>query len=60
MDKIYYLVKQGGETLLDSQIILDDKDLFGSMRGVIMSDCKKELDEVFGETYEERNKELLR
>ncbi len=37
--------------LLDSQLLLDYQDLFGSMRGVILSDCKEELDEVFGEKY---------
>ncbi len=38
MDKIYFLVKQADEALFDSQLLLDDQDLFGSMRGVILSD----------------------
>ncbi len=32
MDNINLLVKQEDEMLLDPQTILDDKDLFGSMR----------------------------
>ncbi len=57
MDKIYYLVKQADDALIDSQLLLDDQDLFGSMRGVVLSDCKEEWDEVFGETNTERNDE---
>ncbi len=45
MDKIFFLVKQADGVLLDLQLLLDDQDLFGSMRGVILSDCKLELDE---------------
>ncbi len=30
------------------------------MRGMILSDCEQELDEVFGETNTERNDEMLR
>ncbi len=59
MDK-FFLMKQAGEPLHDSQLLLDDQDLFGSMRGVILSDCKEELDEVFGEIDTERNDEILR
>ncbi len=44
MDKIHYLMKQADEALLDLQLLLDYQDLFGSMRGVISSDCKEELD----------------
>ncbi len=40
-------------------MLLDDQDLFGSMRGEVLSDCNEELDEVFGETNTERNYELL-
>ncbi len=60
MDKLYFLVKQADKALIDSQLLLDDRDLFGSMRGVILSYCKEEWDEVFGETTKERNDELLR
>ncbi len=60
MDKILVLVKWADEALLDLQLILDDQDLFGSMRGVMLSDCKEELDEVFGETNTESNDESLR
>ncbi len=60
MDKIYFLVKQADDALCDSQFLLDDQDLFGSMRGVVLSDCTEELDEVFGETNTERADELLR
>ncbi len=60
MDKIYFLVKQADEAQLDLQLILDDQDLFGSMKGVISFDCNEELDEVFGKTITERNDELLR
>ncbi len=55
MDKIYYLMKQAYEALLDSQFLLNDQDLFWSMRRVILSDCKEELDKVFGEVNTERN-----
>ncbi len=30
------------------------------MRGVVLSNCKEELDEIFGETNTQRNDELLR
>ncbi len=60
MDKIYFLVKQADDALHDSQLILDDQDLFGSMRGVVLSNCDEELDEVFGDTNTERTDELLR
>ncbi len=53
MDKIYFLENRADEALLDSQKFLDEEDFFGSMRGVILSDCKKELDELFGETNTE-------
>ncbi len=58
--KIFFLVKQVDDTLLDSQLLFDDQDLFGSMWGVILSYCKEELDEVFEETNTERNDDLLR
>ena len=60
MDKIYFLVKQADEALQASQILLDDQDLFGSMRGSSVPECEEEYDEVFGETYTERNDEILR
>ena len=60
MDKIYFLVKQADDALHDSQLILDDQDLFGSMRGVVLTNCDEELDEVFGDTNTERTDELLR
>ncbi len=60
MDKIFFLVKQADYALLDSQLLFDDHDLFWSGRGVMLSDCKEELDEVFGETNTESNDELLR
>ncbi len=47
MDKIYSLVKQADEALLDSQKDFDEKDLFGSLGGVILSDCEQELGKVF-------------
>ncbi len=52
-------MKQSHEALNDSQLLHDDQDLFGSMRGVILSDCEEELDEFFGETNTEMNDELL-
>ncbi len=60
MDKINFLVKRADGALIDSQLLLDDQDLFGSTRGVILSDCKEKFDELFGETITERNDELLR
>ncbi len=57
MDENFFLVKQVDEALFDSQLFLNDQDLYGSMRGVILSNCNKELDEVFDT---ERNDELLR
>ncbi len=42
------------------QLLVDDQDLFGSMRGTTVPDCEEESDEVFGETYTERNDEILR
>ncbi len=60
MDEFFFLVKQADESLHDSQLFLDNQDLFGSMRGVTISDCKDEMDEVFGETNTERNDEILR
>ncbi len=60
MDKIYFLVKQADEALLDSQLLFDDQDLFGSMRGVILFGCEEKLDNFLGETNAERNDELLR
>ncbi len=53
MDKIFFLVKQLYEALFDSQLHLDEQDLFESMRGA-------DLDEVFDETNTEWNDELLR
>ncbi len=60
MDKIFFLVKQADDALFDSQLLLDDQDLFGSMRGVVLTDCVEEMDEVFGDTNTERNDEFLR
>ncbi len=60
IDKIYFLVKQADDALHDLQLILDDQDLFGSMRGVVLSNCDEELDEVFSDTNTERTDELLR
>ncbi len=45
MDKIYFLVKRADKALLDSQKFLDNHDLFGSMRGDILSVCEQELDD---------------
>ncbi len=59
IDKIYYLVQQADDALLDSFLLLDNQDLFG-LRGVILLDCEEELDEDFGKTNIERNDELLR
>ncbi len=53
MGEILFLVKQADEALLESQLLLN-KDLIGSMREVIWSDCKQELDEAFGKTNTER------
>ncbi len=53
-------MKPVDEALLDSQKLLNDEDLFGSMKGVVLSDCEQELDEIFGETSTERNDEFLR
>ncbi len=52
-------MKQADKVLLDSQMLLDDEDLFGSIRGVVLLDCKQEMDEVFGKTITEKNDELL-
>ncbi len=60
MDKIYFLVKQVDDALHDLQLLLDDQDLFGSMRGSTIPECEEEYDEVFGETNTERNDEVLR
>ncbi len=60
MDKIYFLVKQADEALQQLRILLDDQDLFGSMRGSSLQECIKEYDEVFGETNTERNDQVLR
>ncbi len=60
MDKIFFLLKLVDEALFDSQLLLDNQDLFGSMGGVVLSYCKEELDEVFRETNTERNDKLLR
>ncbi len=38
MDKIFFQVKRVDEALLYSQIFLEDEDLFGSMRDVILSE----------------------
>ncbi len=53
-------MKQAYDALLDSQLLLNDQDLFGSMIGVVLSDFEEELDEVFGDTNAERNNDLLR
>ncbi len=53
-------MKQADKVLLDSQMLLDDEDLFGLIRGVVLSDCKQELDEDFGKTNTEKNDVLLR
>ncbi len=50
---MYFLVKQGDEALLDSQKMFDDKDHFGPLRCIVLSECNKELDEVFGDTHTE-------
>ncbi len=60
MDKINLLVKRVDEALFESQKVLEDKDLFGSIRVVILSDCQQDQDEVFGETNTERINKLLR
>ncbi len=60
MDKIYFLMKQADEALLDSQLLLDNQDLFESMRGVILSVYEEELDDFFDEAITERNDECLR
>ncbi len=60
MDKIYFLVKQADEALHDLQLLLDDQDLFWSMRGTTTPECEKEFDEVFGEKNTERNDKILR
>ncbi len=60
MDKVIFLMKQSHDALLDSQQLFDDQDMFGSMKGVILSDWEEDLDEVFGETNSERNDEFLR
>ena len=60
MDKIYFLVKRADEALQLSQILLDDQDLFGSMRGSSLHECIEEYNEVFGETNTERNNKVLR
>ncbi len=51
-------MKRADEALHDSQLLLDDQDLFGSTRGTTVPECEEELNEVFGETNTERNDEL--
>ncbi len=51
--EIFFLVKRADEALHDSQLILDNQDLFGSMRGVTILDCEVKMEEVFGETNTE-------
>ncbi len=60
MDKIYFLVKRADDALHDLQLLLNDQDLFGSMRGTTIQKCEEEFNEVFGETNTERNDEILR
>ncbi len=59
MDKIYYLMKQADEALINSQLLHDDRDCLDHEE-IDLSDCKEELDEVLGETNTERIVELLR
>ncbi len=59
MDKIFFLVKWVNNALLKSQVLLDDEDLFGPMKGVALVECKDELAEDFGESYMEWSDELL-
>ncbi len=54
------LVKRADEALHDLRLLLDDHDLFGSMRGTTVPDSEEEFDDVFGETNTERNDEILR
>ncbi len=50
IDKIFFLVKHTGKALIESQNLLDDEELFGPVKGVMIADCDLELDEVFGES----------
>ncbi len=54
MDKIYFLVKRADEALHDLQLLLNDQDLFGSMRESTVPECEEEYNEVFGETNTEK------
>ncbi len=40
MDKIFFIVKAAATVLLDSQKFHEIEDLFGAMRGVILSNCE--------------------
>ncbi len=60
MDKIYFLVNRVDKALHDSQLLLDDQDLFGSVRGTTVPECEEEFDEVFGDTNTEGNDKILR
>ncbi len=44
-EQIFFLVKRAEEELLDSNKFFDNGDLFGSMRGVILSDCETKFSE---------------
>ncbi len=60
MDIIYFLVKRVDEHLKQLQLLLDNQDLYVSMRGTTLPECEEECDEVFGEINTERNDEILR
>ncbi len=59
MDENFFLVKQVDEALLDSQLFLMIRIYLGQWGEWFLSDCKEELDEVFGETNTERNDAFL-
>ncbi len=56
MDKINHLVKPA---LLNSQKYHYNEILFGPMKGVIVTECELELEEVFGESNNEYTMSFL-
>ncbi len=49
MDKIYYLVKRVNAAINKLSSMLNDEEYFGNPETCVITACKEELDEVFGE-----------
>ncbi len=54
------MLQKVDDALLKSEILLDDEELFGPMRDVVIAESENESAEVVGELHTERNDELLR